>query len=84
MGMNFEKNKDKRNLVIVDQPEGEEWHIIYTNVWYETFIQIQLCGATEILFLLHILWHGSMGPFFNLRLGIVARIFFSKWHIPIT
>ncbi len=38
MGEKFEKNKDKRNVVIVDQPEEEEWHIIYTNVWYETFI----------------------------------------------
>ncbi len=28
-------------------------------------IQIQLCGATEILFLLHIPWHGIMGPFFQ-------------------
>ena len=33
-----EKNKDKRNVVILDHQEEKEWQIIHSDVWYETFI----------------------------------------------
>ncbi len=76
--------------MIVDQPEEEELRIIYTDVWYETFIH-KYFGLSRYNYVVLLkfcffyifrdteLWV----PFFDLRPGIMAQ-FFSKWHIPIT